>query len=111
MNQSPGQGDYRYIQLYINNVNRYILDWELTKATLAVQIDQRTVVQGEEEGLLLVTLINKNTGQETRGTVCDDEFNQDAARLFCHYMGYLVTEGVWGSDSSASGDYLSFVSR
>ena len=50
-----------------------------------------------DEGLLYVTLISKQTGEERRGTVCDDGFNTQAARLFCQSMGYRNQEPLWGS--------------
>ena len=73
-------------------------DWEFKEATLIRQLDNGTVVQTGDEGLLYVTLVTKQTREERRGTVCDDEFNTQAARLFCQNMGYEVEEGVWGSD-------------
>ena len=72
-------------------------DWEFKVATLIRQLDNGTVVQTEDEGLLSVTLFSKQTREERRGTVCHDKFNTQAARLFCQNMGYLVEEGVWGS--------------
>ena len=62
------------------------------------QLDNGTVVQSGDEGLLYVTLVTKQTREERRGTVCHDKFNTQAARLFCQNMGYEVEEGVWGSD-------------
>ena len=56
------------------------------------------MINNGEEGLLYVTLVNKHTEEEKKGTVCDDRFNTRAARLFCQNMGYLVEEGVWGSN-------------
>ena len=72
-------------------------DFEFKEATLIRQLDDGTVVQTEDEGLLFVTLVNKQTREERRGTVCDDNFNTQAVRLFCQNMGYDVEEGVWGS--------------
>ena len=63
------------------------------------QLDNGTVVQTGNEGLLYVTIINKRTREERRGKVCHDMFNAQAARLFCQNMGYEVEEGVWGTHS------------
>ena len=73
-------------------------DWEFKEATLIRQLDNGTLVQTGDEGLLYVTLVTKETREERRGTVCDDEFNKQAARLFCQNMGYEVEEGVWGGN-------------
>ena len=72
-------------------------DWEFKEATLIRQLDNGTVVQTGDEGLLYVTLVTKQTREERQGTVCDDMFNTQASRLFCQNMGYEVEEGVWGS--------------
>ena len=61
------------------------------------QLDNGTVVQTGDEGLLYITLVNNQTRDEKRGTVCRDKFNTQAALLFCQNMGYEVEEGVWGS--------------
>ena len=60
------------------------------------QLDNGTVVQTGDEGLLYVTLVTRQTREERRGTVCRDKFNRQAARLFCQNMGYEFEEGVWG---------------
>ena len=72
-------------------------DWEFKEATLIRQLDNGTVGQIGDEGLLYVTVVNEKTREERRGTVCHDGFNTQAARLFCQNMGYEVEEGVWGS--------------
>ena len=61
------------------------------------QFDNRTVDQAEDEGLLYVTLVAKQTGEKRKGTVCADEFNMQATRLFCQYIGYQIEEGTWGT--------------
>ena len=78
-------------------VTTILSDWEFKGATLIRQLDDGTVVQTGDEGLLYVTLVTKQTREERRGTVCDDKFNTQAARLFCQNMGYEVEEGVLGS--------------
>ena len=76
----------------------YISDWELTEANLIRQLSRyKTVYQNGDAGLLYVTLISKQTGEERKGTVCDDGFNTQAARLFCRKMGYHSQEPLWGS--------------
>ena len=72
-------------------------DWEWKKATLIRKFDIGTIVKTGDEGLLYVTLVNNQTREERRGTVCHDKFNTQAARLFCQNMGYEVEEGVWGN--------------
>ena len=79
-------------------VTNKLSDWEFKEATLMRQLDNGTVVQTGDEGLLYVTLVTKQTREERRGTVCHDEFNTQAARLFCQNMGYEVEEEVWGSN-------------
>ena len=78
-------------------VTTILSDWEFKEAALIRQLDDGTVVQTGDEGLLYVTLVIKQTREERRGTVCHDRFNTQAARLFCQNMGYEVEEGVWGS--------------
>ena len=79
-------------------VTSILSDWEFKEATLIRQLDNGTVVQTGDEGLLYVTLVTRQTREERRGTVCDDEFNTQAARLFCQNMGYEAEEGVWGKN-------------
>ena len=78
-------------------VTTILSDWEFKEAALIRQLDNGTVVQTGDEGLLYVTFVNKQTREERRGTVCRHYFNTQAARLFCQNMGYEVEEGVWGS--------------
>ena len=76
----------------------YISAWELTEATLIRQLfPYETIYPNGDGGLLYVTLISKQTGEERRGTVCDDGFNTQAARLFCRKMGYRNREPLWGT--------------
>ena len=70
-------------------------------AILVRQHDNGTVAPSGDEGLLYVKIVNKQTGEKKRGTVCDYYyFNMQATRLFCQNMGYPVKEGVFGSQSS-----------
>ena len=78
-------------------VTTILSDWEFKEATLIRQLDNGNLFQTGDEGLLYVTLLSRETGEERRGTVCLDKFNTQAARLFCQNMGYEVEEGVWGS--------------
>ena len=75
-------------------------DWEYKDATLVRQLDNGTVIQSEDEGLLYATIVRKNTKEERRGTVCDDDFDIHAARILCHNMGYQIKTGDWGSSPS-----------
>ena len=82
-----------------NHVNRslsHFSDWEFKEAILVRLKGNSTEVQTGDEGLLYVTLVNKQTEEEKKGMVCDDYFNQQSARLFCKNMGYDVKEGVFG---------------
>ena len=94
---SPRKSRYREQRENIYIV--YISDWEFKEATLIRELDDGTVVPNGEEGLLFVTLISKQTGEERRGTVCDDGFKKQAAQLFCRSMGYRVADSLsleWG---------------
>ena len=72
-------------------------DWELTEATLIRQLHRNTIYSNGDGGLLYVTFISKQTGEERRGMVCDDGFNKQAARLFCRKMGYRSQQPTWRS--------------
>ena len=88
-----------YPNFDVNRVRQnlvYISDWEFKDATLVRQLDNGTVASNGDEGLLFVTLVSNKTGEERRGTVCRNDFNTNAARLFCQSMGYDVRDGVWG---------------
>ena len=85
---------------------RKISDWKLKKVALLRQLDNGTVAQvSGDEGLLYVTLVAKQTGEERSGTVCDDASshtnymlkNELAIRLSCQNMGYYVRDGLWES--------------
>ena len=73
----------------------HISDWEIVGATLIRKINYRRIYPAGDEGLLYVTFISKQTGEERKGTVCDDGFNTQAARLFCRKMGYRSQEPLW----------------
>ena len=83
--------------LVLQAVTSIFSDWEFKGATLIRQLDNGTLVQTGDEGLLYIKLVSKQTREERRGTVCHDKFNTQAARLFCQNMGHEVEEGVWGS--------------
>ena len=73
------------------------MDWEFQQATLIQRLKNGTVILTGYKGLLYVTLKNKQNETEMNGTVCHDDFNTQAAQLFCQGMGFQVEEGVWGS--------------
>ena len=90
-------------QIVPTSINRSktsrLSDWEFKGATLVRQLENGTVAQTGDEGLLYVTVAHKVTGEERRGTVCDDGFSRQTAVLFCQSMGYNVLNRVnWGSD-------------
>ena len=60
------------------------------------------VAQAGDEGLglLYVTLVTEQTGEERRGTVCGPRFNVEETQLFCKNMGHHVEEGRWGKSTS-----------
>ena len=72
------------------------------KISLCLESTKTKVVQSSEipknhSSRQYVTLVSKQTGEEKRGTVCNDYFNMQATRLFCQNMGYPVEEGDFGS--------------
>lgn len=55
----------------------------------------RPVKETDKEGVLIVTIKNKQTGLEHNGTVCDDALTWHTARIFCRNIGYYFSD--WGS--------------
>ena len=68
--------------------------WEFEKATLINSIEGTKSIN-DKEGLLIATVVNKQTGKEKNGTVCKGEFNWYSAQLFCRSIGHHFSD--WGS--------------
>ena len=68
--------------------------WEFKSATL-INLVNGTEIETEREGILIVTVVNKQTGEKQNGTVCKDRFNWNTAKLLCLSMEYLFAD--WGS--------------
>ena len=68
--------------------------WEFERATLINSVEGRKRIN-DKEGLLIATVVNKQTGKERNGTVCKDEFNWYSAQLFCRSTGHHFSD--WGS--------------
>ena len=68
--------------------------WEFERASL-INMVTGTKRLNDNGGLLIATVINKQTGQVKNGTVCKDAFNWYSAQLFCWTMGHHFSD--WGS--------------
>ena len=68
--------------------------WEFERATLINSVEGTKRIS-DTEGLLIATVVNKQTGKENNGIVCKDEFNWYSAELFCRSIGHHVSD--WGS--------------
>ena len=64
------------------------------EATLIPEM-KGAVIGTREEGLLVVSLVNKTSGDKMNGTVCPGNFNWYTANTFCRYLGF--EQGEWGS--------------
>ena len=69
--------------------------WKFGKAALMNNMLNRTSTETNNEGLLIVTAVNKQTGIEQNGTVCKDAFNWQSAKSICRSIGYVFAD--WGS--------------
>ena len=65
------------------------------KATLMNDKVNKTDIRTNNEGLLVTTLINKQTGNEQNITVCKDGFSWHSAKSICRSIGYVFAD--WGS--------------
>ena len=70
-------------------------DWEFHRAALIREVNG-TVTRSTDQGLLTVSFVNKQSGEEINRTVCADNFNWWTANTFCHYFGNK--QGEWGSE-------------
>jgi hypothetical protein len=57
--------------------------------------NNRTNMTKNNEGVLILSTIDKESGERQKGTVCRDMFNWRSAHLFCQSIGYLFAD--WGS--------------
>ena len=54
-----------------------------------------TVIRSTNDGLLMVNLVNEQSGEKRNVTVCPGNFNWYTANTFCRYFG--KEQGVWDS--------------
>ena len=80
-------------------------DWQFFEATLVHEVNG-TVVGTRDEGLLVVSLFNKTSGEKMNGTVCPGNFNWYTAKTFCRYLGN--EQGEWDSKPN---NYLRLISE
>ena len=80
------------------NINTQILltssDWQFYDAALIQEVNG-TDIRSTNEGLLIVNLANKLSGEKITVTVCPGNFNWYAANTFCRYFGN--EQGMWDS--------------
>ena len=70
--------------------------WMVDKATLMNdKLKNSTGTRANNEGLLIATVINKQTGIEQNRTVCKDGFSWHSAKSICRSIGYVFAD--WGS--------------
>ena len=51
-------------------------------------IQPEDTMEAGNEGLLIVTITQRDTGLNITVTVCNDDFSWQAADLFCQYFGF-----------------------
>jgi hypothetical protein len=68
--------------------------WQLHAAALINMINRAEMTKNNE-GVLILTPINKESGKLQNGTVCKDMFNSRSAHLFCQSIGYVFAD--WGT--------------
>ena len=68
--------------------------WRLKGIGLYMIYDEIYLVEGKEG--LLVAEFTRGRNEKVSGTVCDDNFNYNAADLACQYIGFEYAED-WGS--------------
>jgi hypothetical protein len=54
-----------------------------------------SLIDTDNKGLLILTMIEKNTGLKRNGTLCQDNFTWQSAHVICQSMGNMRAE--WGS--------------
>ena len=68
--------------------------WEYERANLIKVVEGRKIIN-DKEGLLIATVVNKQTREEKSGTVCKDLFNWHSAQLSCWSLGHHFSD--WGT--------------
>ena len=66
--------------------------WEFKSATL-INLVNETEIETNREGILIVTVVNKQSGEKQNGTVCVEYFHSQSANLFCQSFGFV--DGWW----------------
>ena len=59
-------------------------------------IETEEIVARDDKGILFVSYIDAESGEQKHGTVCTPEFDYPAADLLCSKLGYKY--GEWGTD-------------
>ena len=68
--------------------------WDFERASLINMVKGKKRLN-DNGGLLIATVIDKQTGEAQDGTVCKDAFNWYSAQLFCRSIGHRFSN--WGS--------------
>ena len=76
--------------------------WEFERATL-LDLVNGTVVESDSQGLLIVTLKDKQNGIGQNGTVCVEYFDSKSASMFCQVLGFA---NGWWENYSVGNDYF-----
>ena len=63
--------------------------WEIFGATLTNDMSSGNKTLKVKKGILIATVVNKQTGMQKTGSVCGDSFNWHSAKLFCRSMGLI----------------------
>ena len=68
--------------------------WMFYKATLMNERVNRSGSRTNNEGLLIATLLNRQTGIKENRSVCKDAFSWHLATYICRSIGYIFAD--WG---------------
>ena len=85
-------------RLHYNSCSHSVITeslWMFEKATLINDNMNRTFIRANNEGLLIATIVNRQTGIKQNGTVCKDAFSWHLASSICRSIGYVFAD--WGS--------------
>ena len=62
------------------------------KATVVNDVMNETNTDDSVGGLLIVSVVIKNTGMKQTGTVCKNTFDWHSAKLVCRSLGYVLAD-------------------